>query len=137
MPVQITQQVAFGQNYVDINALYNIDAQPELIQGVAAVQNSLFNLFSTIIRTVPYLRAFGTTLMTYVYEPYDAITANDALFSLYQAIGQWEPRVIVDKKKSSITGIPGNPYGYLVTMVCILVSNSQPFTYQFQATPLT
>lgn len=137
MPVQITQQVAFGQNYLDINALYNIDAQPELIQGVAAVQNSLFNLFSTIIRTVPYLRAFGTTLMTYVYEPYDAITANDALFSLYQAIGQWEPRVIVDKKKSSITGIPGNPYGYLVTMVCILVSNSQPFTYQFQATPLT
>jgi len=137
MPVQITQQIAFGQNYVDINALYNIDAQPELIQGVAAVQNSLFNLFSTIVKTVPYLRAFGTTLMTYVYEPYDAITANDALFSLYQAIGQWEPRVIVDKKKSSVTGIPGNPYGYLVTMVCILVSNSQPFTYQFQATPLT
>lgn len=137
MPVQITQQVAFGQNYLDVNALYNINADPELVQGVAAVQNSLFNILSTIVKTVPYLRAFGTTLMTYVYEPYDAITASDALFSLYQAIGRWEPRVIVDKQKSSITGIPGNPYGYAVTLVCYLVSNSQPFTYQFQATPLT
>jgi phage baseplate assembly protein W len=137
MPAQITQQLSFGQSYLDINALYGIDAQPELVQGVAAVQNALYNLFTTPLQTVPYLRAYGTQLMSYVYEPYDQITADDVLFSLYQAIGTWETRIIIDKRNSSIQGIPNNAYGMLVTIVAVLKAVSVPFTYQFQATPLT
>lgn len=135
--VQITQQVAFGQTYLDINALYGLNANPELVAGVAAVQNALFNLFTTPITSVPYLRAFGTPLMRYVFEPYDQTTADDVLPMLFQAISTWEPRVIVDKINSNIAGIPNNSYGMLVTIVAVLKQQNVPFTYQFQAVPLS
>lgn len=134
--VQVTQQMVFGEGYSDINALYGINANPEIVVGIAAVQNSLYNLFITYVGTVPYLRAYGTTLMEFVFEPYDQIMADDLIFMLFQAIATWEPRIIVDKRRSNIAPVPGNQFAARVSIYGTLVQQAIPFTYNFQATKL-
>ncbi len=134
--VQITQQMVFGEGYSDINSLYGINAKPEIVLHVEAVQNSLYNLFITYPNTVPYLRAYGTTLMEFVFEPYDQIMADDLIFMLFQAIGTWEPRVVVDKRRSNISPVSGNPFAALVSIYGVMVQQAIPFTYNFQATKL-
>ena len=135
--VQVTQQITFGQLYSDINALYGINANPEIVTGLAAVQNALYNLFITQVGTVPYLRAFGTTLMSFVFEPYDQIMADDLMVMLFQAISTWEPRIFVNRRQSSIQPVSGNPFAAKVTIVGVLKQQNVPFVYNFQATKLS
>lgn len=92
--------------YVDVNTLFGINARPELLNNVAAINNSLYNLMSCPIGQRPFLRAYGSRLPFLLQEPADEITASEIRLDLYQSIRRWEPRITLDSQNSSVALLP-------------------------------
>ena len=89
--------------YVDVNTLFEVNALPELLYDIDAINNSLYNLFYTTIGTRPFLREYGSYLPFYLQQPQTEDTADSIYSSLAQSIRRWEPRITLNQQASSVT----------------------------------
>ena len=87
--------------FLDINNQIAPQTQ-DLVIDDQAINNSLYNLLTTRLRTRRFRPDYGTTLMHWLHEPLDDITASVVLESVLQAIEKWEPRIAVIRSQSSV-----------------------------------
>ena len=52
------------------------------------------------------LPQFGSRIPEFIHEPLDEITCSLLRFELIKAIQRWEPRIILNKKKTSVKPYP-------------------------------
>lgn len=118
--------------WVDVNSNFGEDSDPELVKDVAAINNSLFNLFSCIPGTRPFEREYGCELMQALFEPADSVTADFLGITLFQSIARWEPRISVDTARSFV-GQSAEADGFDVTIAYTINRTRLTGTYSFTA----
>jgi phage baseplate assembly protein W len=80
-----------AQNYTDINSKINQDN----VQDSIAVKNSIKNILSTRIGSVPGHPEFGCGLTKYLFEPLDPFTSQMMKEEISYALERWETRIII------------------------------------------
>lgn len=88
--------------WVDVNSNFGEDVDPELVIDVAAINNSLFNLFSCPIGSRPFERSYGSNLLNMLFDPTDWVSIDGIEANLFQSIRTWEPRIVLDRSRSSV-----------------------------------
>ncbi len=116
--------------WVDVNSNFGEDVDPELVVDVAAINNSLLNLFSCPVGSRPFEREYGSDLFKALFEPTDRKTNDFLKLSLFQAIQRWEPRIRMDMSRSSITATKEGD-GFNVTLAYVIVRTKLTANYEF------
>ena len=80
--------------------LFDVKTDVELIKG------NIIQILGTRRGQRVMLPEFGSRILEFIHEPLDKITCALLRFELIQAIQRWEPRVILDKKRTSIISYP-------------------------------
>jgi len=75
--------------YVDINSNLNQDN----VSGETAIKNSVINILSTHIGSVPGHPEFGSNISKYLFQPLDPLTTEMIKAEVRYAIERWEIRV--------------------------------------------
>jgi phage baseplate assembly protein W len=116
--------------WLDVNTLLDVNGKPDLLPGVQAVNNSLYNLFRCHIggRSAIFDPEYGTGLYLLLQEPIDYITAGKIQMFLIQAIQRWEPRIQIDMGRTSIKPDVTIP-GYVISIYYTLVGTGQDGNY--------
>ena len=93
-----------SERWLDVNSQYGLNNKPVLLPGVAAINNSLRNLFGCPIghRGRIFQPTYGTLFYPLLQEPMDAITANKIRASTIQSIERWEPRIRLDYRNTAV-----------------------------------
>ena len=95
--------------------LFNVKTDIDLIKG------NIIQILNTRRGERVMLPLFGSRIYKFIHEPLDKFTCALLRFELIQAIQQWEPRVILNKKMTSIIPYPAefrvkaNLYFYMKT----------------------
>jgi phage baseplate assembly protein W len=104
------KQVAFGlrppkaeATYLDINTLFTINKQPELVPDISAINNSISNILTTQIGSRCFQPTYGSDLLKFLFEPIDELTAQSISFHIANSIGNWEPRIDLDYGRTTVT----------------------------------
>lgn len=121
--------------WLDLNTNYDVDTNPELVQDIKAINNSLYNIFTTLVGTRPFLREYGSYLPYFLFQPMDKITEEDIRASLIQSVQRWEPRVVIDQNLTTVEALP-NEVAYDVRLAYFVPSLQRPATFQFVARKL-
>lgn len=116
--------------WVDVNSNFGEDVDPELVIDVAAINNSLFNLFNCPVGSRPFEREYGSDLIKAVFEPTDSKTADFIDLSLFQAIQRWEPRIKLDRSQSYVTATPEGD-GFNVNIAYTVLRTQLTANYAF------
>lgn len=122
-------------SWVDVNTLYGINVQPELITESKAINNSLYNLFQCPIGGRPFLRDYGSMMPTLLMEPVSTLTAHLLKQVMLQAIRRWEPRIKVDIENTILEPLETKD-GYMVQVVYTILSLNVTGQFNFSATKL-
>jgi phage baseplate assembly protein W len=101
-----------GATWVDANSQFLQNNLPDRIPDELAIQNSLYNLFNCPIgaRGKIFQPEYGSEWYAFLQEPIDDITAASMQIGMIQTLKRWEPRIILDYSRTSITAnldIPG------------------------------
>lgn len=88
--------------YSDVNHITTCQAVPKAVD-VAAVYQSLDNIFMTMKTERVFLPEFGANLEDLLFEPMDFTTAVALLSYIVSAVSRWEPRVFIRTDLSSVT----------------------------------
>jgi len=126
--VRITKVV-----WLDVNSRARQDGQPDLLPDVAAIHNSLRNLFGCPIgaRGPIFRPDYGTFLAQNLQEPIHETTAARIRASAIQSIQKWEPRVRVIPQQTFVMPNPA-AFGYIFRVSYIyLVTNEAKVTSFF------
>jgi phage baseplate assembly protein W len=119
--------------WIDVNSNYAPgNTAPELALDLVAVNNSIENILSTPIGSRPMQRDYGSQLYYFLMEPIDAKTEEDIRVSIIQALAKWEPRILIDKKQTSVTKLLDNS-GYDVQVFYQLIVPTANGSVQFTA----
>ncbi len=104
MAISLPQFQTTGVVWLDVNTQIGDNGKPDLVSNVAAINNSLFNLFRCNIggRGPIFQPEYGTGLMQLLQEPLDYITANKIRIVFIQAIQRWEPRIELDMSRTRV-----------------------------------
>jgi len=108
-----------GYTYVDLNLDISEHMVPTIltnttIQGkdievdydIAAINNSLLNIFNTTPGERFLVPRFGANLRRYLFAPVSEAIGHRIGSEILRAIEEWEPRVVVDR--INVTGYPDN-----------------------------
>lgn len=89
--------------WIDVNSNFGQDVDPEIVIDVSSINNSLFNLFNCPVGSRPFERNYGSRLLYLLFNPVDGISVDGIQASLFQSIRIWEPRIAIDRARSSVT----------------------------------
>lgn len=118
--------------YLDVNTLFQLDVNPEIVQDLAAIHNSLFNLLNCPIGARFWQPEYGCSLWSYLQEPCDAETVFDCEISLLQSIMRWEPRITLDRSQTFVRErVEGDGLSIQITGTDAITGTR--FASQFQA----
>lgn len=84
-------------NYIDMP---NVLEGPRTEQAISdkndkAIQNSIYNILSTSVGTIPGHPLFGCSLTQYLFQALDPLTSTLIQKEVDYAIKLWEPRVSI------------------------------------------
>jgi phage baseplate assembly protein W len=124
--------------WIDVNSRFTIDANPDRLPDVQAINNSLFNLLNCAIgaRGRIFQPEYGTLLYQFLQEPLDNSTARKMRTSFLQAIARWEPRITVDQGNSYVRVNEQLP-GYEVRIAYSLNLDAKPAAIAFNIVKTT
>lgn len=113
--------------WLDVNSRLGVDVRPDLLPGVQAVNNSLYNLLRCPIgaRGPIFQPEYGTILYRLLHEPLDALTANKIRISFIQAIQKWEPRINIDLQRSTVVPDYARVAFRVIVYYTLVVDNQQ------------
>ncbi len=77
------------------------------------------------------LPLFGSRLLEFVHEPLDHITCALMRFELIQAISMWEPRVVLNKERTTVTPYSGE-FKVVAHMKYHLISRVDIYDYSVE-----
>ncbi len=80
--------------------LFNVETDIKLIEG------NILQILGTRKGERVMLPLFGSRILDFIFEPLDHITCALLRFELIDAISKWEPRIILDRKNTSIIPYP-------------------------------
>ena len=80
--------------------LFSVESDIKLIEG------NIIQILGTRKGERVMLPLFGSRILDFIHEPLDHITCALLRFELIDAIKKWEPRVILDRKNTTITPYP-------------------------------
>ena len=80
--------------------LFNTKTDIDLIKG------NIIQILGTRRGERVMLPLFGSRILEFIHEPLDHITCALLRYELIQAVQKWEPRIILNKKKTSIIPYP-------------------------------
>ena len=80
--------------------LFNVETDIKLIEG------NIIQILGTRKGERVMLPLFGSRILDFIHEPLDHITCALLRFELINTIKMWEPRVILDRKNTTITPYP-------------------------------
>jgi phage baseplate assembly protein W len=118
--------------WIDVNTNFGEDTDPDLVIDIEAINNSLFNLMTCPIGSRPFEREYGSDLIQALFEPADSQTAQFLDLTLFQAIRRWEPRIELDRARSSIRE-SSDGQGFDVTIAYTVLRTRQTGNYSFAA----
>jgi phage baseplate assembly protein W len=67
----------------------------EYVTNAKAINQSIRNILTTMIGSMPGKPEFGSTIHELIFEPLDHIVEDSIISSVYGALGRWEPRINV------------------------------------------
>ena len=82
--------------------LFNETNDVELIEG------NILQILGTRRGERIMLPLFGSRIMDYIFEPLDHTTCALISFEMLRAIREWEPRIILNKKLTSVKAYPAS-----------------------------
>ncbi len=90
--------------WLDVNSRLSKNGRPDLLPNVQAINNSLYNLFTSPVgsRGPIFQPEYGTSIYSILHEPLDLITSNKLRMVLIQSIQRWEPRIELDLNRTSV-----------------------------------
>lgn len=115
--------------YSDINVLYQLSGNPELIFDVDAIRLSLGNLLNTPVGSRFFQPEYGSDHHQLLFELVDEETAYDILLRMDRAVERWEPRVAVDLQKSTVIANP-DQNSYEVSIFFLIKETGQTGIFQ-------
>ena len=123
--------------WLDVNTLLDVNGRSDLLPGVQAINNSLYNLFRCNIgaRGPIFDPEYGTSLYPLLHEPLDYITAGKVRMFLIQAIQRWEPRVILDMNRTTVVPNHNLP-GFVVSIYYSLLGVNETGNYTINLSAL-
>ena len=80
--------------------LFNVETDIKLIEG------NIIQILGTRRGERVMLPLFGSRILDFIHEPLDHITCALLRYELIDAIKMWEPRIILDRKNTTITPFP-------------------------------
>ena len=80
--------------------MFSIESDIKLIEG------NIIQILGTRRGERVMLPLFGSRILDFIHEPLDHITCALLRFELIDVIRKWEPRVILDRKNTTITSYP-------------------------------
>lgn len=121
-PLQRTVNVV----WLDVNSRLGRDSKPDLLPNIAAINNSIYNLFACPIgaRGPIFQPEYGTALLNLLHEPLDILTANKVRAYTIQALQRWEPRIEIDLAKSYVRPVIELP-GYEVRVAYTIIATNE------------
>jgi phage baseplate assembly protein W len=118
--------------WIDVNSLFSLNAAPDRVPNVLAVQNSIYNICNCAIgaRSRIFQPLYGSLWYQFLQEPIDQATANKMHVAMIQALQRWEPRITLDNSNSYISPDMTLP-GYQVRIAFTINLNLQPSAVSF------
>ena len=80
--------------------LFSVESDIKLIEG------NIIQILGTRKGERVMLPLFGSRVLDFIHAPLDHITCALLRFELIDAIKMWEPRIILDRKNTTITPYP-------------------------------
>jgi len=74
--------------------------------GIELIKGNIIQILGTRRGQRVMLPEFGSRILEFINEPLDEITCALLRFELIQAIQRWEPRIILDKKRTAVIPYP-------------------------------
>lgn len=110
--------------------LDQVDAPSDVLKVNAdAVQQSVQNIFSTTPGQRFFNPDFGVDLDQILFELADEVTALNIEAIVYGAVAQWDNRVILNTKTSSVVADPENNRFVVSLYYTIVGLGAQQFSY--------
>lgn len=116
--------------YSDLNP-FNPTQKPDL-RDVEAIYASLFNILNTRKGERLFLPEFGVDLQDQLFELMDDITAVGVLREVIEGIEKFEPRVIIDSSRTTVTPKPDEGVFELVLAFELQGIESDGQTFEFR-----
>jgi phage baseplate assembly protein W len=118
--------------WIDVNSLVTLNASPDRLPNVLAVQNSIYNICNCAIgaRSRIFQPLYGSLWYQFLQEPIDQSTANKMNVAMIQALQRWEPRITLDNSNSYVSPDFTLP-GYQVRIAFTINLNLQPSAVSF------
>ena len=132
-PLTPYQTSVNGAYWIDVNTLVSLNAMPDRLpdeQGIT--YSSLFNLFNCHIggRGRIFEPTYGSILYQILQEPVDELSTQTIQIGLIQAIGRWEPRIVLDYSNTYVLADYKLP-GYRVRISYTFNLSKQRITQDF------
>lgn len=123
-----------GATWVDVNSRHGQTSLPDLLPDNYAIANSIRNLLLCPIggRGCLFQPNYGASIMDWLQEPMDALTAQFMWIDIIQQIPKWEPRFALDIDQCSVSPILDDNPRYIITLVGFDRSLNKTFTVQLQ-----
>jgi len=116
--------------FSDINPEFrNKSAKPELLFGEDSVNNSIRNILMISQNERFMFSEFGSKIQDYIFQPMGPGIELRLLNHIIKIINRWDPRVIIDESRSSITGYP-NKNSWEIMLVYSIANTSLIGIYQ-------
>ena len=115
--------------YSEINPTYGVSSSDSVVINRKAIEASLSNIFSTKIGERWFLPEFGSEHHLRLFDNIGEQTSFLILNDLIRAVETWEPRVIVNRERSSVNPDEDN-LRYVISLVCTLVSDNSEIIYE-------
>jgi len=77
--------------YIDINSNIN----QTNVSGESAIKNSVVNILTTEVGSVPGHPEFGSAVVKYLFQPLDPLTTEMIKVEVRYALERWETRVTI------------------------------------------
>jgi phage baseplate assembly protein W len=82
--------------FSDVNLDVNTESNLELVYNEDAINKSIVNILGTRKGSRVFRRRFGSYVNDILFDPMDSISVSRLKREIIDAIGEWEPRIIMD-----------------------------------------
>lgn len=98
MEIQILSATKKASSVVfsDVNLDVNTESSLELVYNEDAINKSIVNILGTRKGSRVFRRRFGSFVNDILFDPMDAVSVSRLKREIIDAIGEWEPRIIMD-----------------------------------------
>jgi phage baseplate assembly protein W len=108
--------LTFPQNILrDLDLLYNLSSNEFEIRGIPVIENMIYNVCYTPIRSRWYEPEFGSNLLIIIHEPLTLETASILEIELYSALKRWVPYIALVIRNTRVV-----PYADQQTFIAYL-----------------